>query len=103
MDGKLIKVMRIIEETPAQKAGVKVNDVITHLNDEPVDGLTLNQVVEKLRGPADTEIKLKIIRDGQNIPTLLVTRGAVQGPSASWPSVQVRSVQWPSVQGQVQQ
>ena len=51
MEDGLIKVVAPIDETPAAKAGVMANDIITHLDDEPVQGLTLNQAVEKMRGP----------------------------------------------------
>jgi len=44
-------------------------DIITHLDDEPVQGLTLNQAVEKMRGPVNTKIRLKIMRKGQDKPT----------------------------------
>src|SRR5437870_10092645 len=44
------------------------NDIITHLDDEAVQGLTLNQAVEKMRGPVNTKIRLKIIRKGQDNP-----------------------------------
>jgi carboxyl-terminal processing protease len=44
------------------------NDIITNLDDEAVQGLTLNQAVEKMRGPVNTKIKLKIIRKGQDNP-----------------------------------
>jgi carboxyl-terminal processing protease len=53
-----------IDETPAAKAGVMANDIITHLDDDPVQGLTLNQAVEKMRGPVNTKIRLKIMRKG---------------------------------------
>src|SRR5258705_13513706 len=43
----LIKVVAPIDETPAAKAGIMANDIITHLDDEAVQGLTLNQAVEK--------------------------------------------------------
>ena len=64
MEDGLIKVVAPIDETPAAKAGVMANDIITHLDDEPVQGLTLNQAVEKMRGPVNTKIKLKIMRKG---------------------------------------
>ncbi len=51
MEDGLIKVVAPIDETPAAKAGIMANDIITHLDDEPVQGLTLNQAVEKMRGP----------------------------------------------------
>src|SRR5256714_6729008 len=68
MEDGLIKVVAPIDETPAAKAGVMSNDVITHLDDEPVQGLTLNQAVDKMRGPVNTKIKLKIVRKGQDKP-----------------------------------
>src|SRR5438093_4747521 len=68
MEDGLIKVVAPIDETPAAKAGIMANDVITHLDDEPVQGLTLNQAVEKMRGPVNTKIRLKIMRKGQDKP-----------------------------------
>jgi carboxyl-terminal processing protease len=68
MEDGLIKVVAAIDDTPAHKAGIMSNDIITHIDEEPVQGLTLNQAVEKMRGPANTKIKLKIIRQGQDNP-----------------------------------
>lgn len=68
MEDGLIKVVSPIDETPASKAGIMANDIITNLDDEAVQGLTLNQAVEKMRGPVNTKIKLKIIRKGQDKP-----------------------------------
>src|ERR671931_156478 len=54
-------------------------DIITHLDDEPVQGLTLNQAVEKMRGPENSKIKLKIMRKGQEKPLeVSVTRARIQ-------------------------
>jgi carboxyl-terminal processing protease len=64
----LVKVVTPIDDTPAAKAGIQANDIITHLDDEPIQGLTLNQAVEKMRGPVNTKIKLKIMRKGQDKP-----------------------------------
>src|SRR5512142_3008698 len=68
MEDGLIKVVSPIDETPAAKAGVLANDIITKLDDEQVQGLTLNQAVEKMRGPVNTKIKLTIMRKGQDKP-----------------------------------
>jgi carboxyl-terminal processing protease len=68
MEDGLIKVVSPIDETPASKAGIMANDIISNLDDEAVQGLTLNQAVEKMRGPVNTKIKLKIIRKGQDKP-----------------------------------
>ena len=68
MEDGLIKVVSPIDDTPASKAGIMANDVITNLDDEAVQGLTLNQAVEKMRGPVNTKIRLKIVRKGQDNP-----------------------------------
>src|SRR5438128_4194929 len=66
MEEGLVKVVAPIDDTPAAKAGVMAGDMITHLDDEPVQGLTLNQAVDKMRGPVNTKIRLKIARKGQD-------------------------------------
>jgi carboxyl-terminal processing protease len=68
MEDGLIKVVSPIDDTPASKAGIMANDIITNLDEEAVQGLTLNQAVEKMRGPVNTKIKLKIIRKGLDNP-----------------------------------
>ncbi len=68
MEDGLVKVVAPIDETPAAKAGVMANDIITHLDDEAVQGLTLNQAVDKMRGPVNTKIKLTIVRKGVDKP-----------------------------------
>ena len=79
MEDGLIKVVAPIDETPAAKAGVMANDIITHLDDEPVQGLTLNQAVDKMRGPVNTKIKLKIMRKGSDKPIeVSITRDVIR-------------------------
>ena len=68
MEDGLVKVVAPIDETPAAKAGVMANDIITKLDNEQVRGLTLNQAVEKMRGPVNTKIKLTIMRKGSDKP-----------------------------------
>jgi carboxyl-terminal processing protease len=68
MEDGLVKVVAPIDDTPAAKAGVMANDIITHLDDEAVQGLTLNQAVDKMRGPVNTKIKLTIMRKGSDKP-----------------------------------
>src|ERR1700758_4544178 len=64
MEDGLVKVVAPIDDTPAAKAGVMANDIITKLDDEAVQGLTLNQAVDKMRGPVNSKIKLTIVRKG---------------------------------------
>jgi carboxyl-terminal processing protease len=79
MEDGLVKVVAPIDETPAAKAGIMANDLISHLDDEPVKGLTLNQAVEKMRGPANTKIKLRIVRKGADKPIeISITRDIIQ-------------------------
>jgi carboxyl-terminal processing protease len=68
MEDGLIKVVSPIDDTPASKAGILANDIITNIDDDAVQGLTLNQAVEKMRGPVNTKIKLKVVRKGQDKP-----------------------------------
>src|SRR5437868_9757034 len=79
MEDGLVKVVSPIDDTPASKAGIMANDVITHLDDEQVQGLTLNQAVEKMRGPVNTKIRLKIMRKGQDKPIeVSITRDIIR-------------------------
>jgi carboxyl-terminal processing protease len=68
MEDGLVKVVAPIDDTPAAKAGVMANDIITKLDDEAVQGLTLNQAVDKMRGPVNSKIKLTIMRKGADKP-----------------------------------
>src|SRR5665213_2153247 len=79
MEDGLIKVVTPIDETPAAKAGIMANDIITQLDGEQVQGLTLNQAVEKMRGPVNTKIKLTIMRKGQEKPIeVSITRDVIR-------------------------
>src|SRR5467141_4039971 len=79
MEDGLIKVVAPIDETPAAKGGVMANDIIVKLDDEQVQGLTLNQAVEKMRGPVNTKIKLTIMRKGQDKPIeVSITRDVIR-------------------------
>jgi carboxyl-terminal processing protease len=94
MEDGLLKVVAPIDDTPAAKAGIMANDILTHLDDEPVQGLTLNQAVEKMRGPVDTKIRLKITRKGQDKPievtivreiiTVLAVRPRIEGNDVAY-------------------
>jgi carboxyl-terminal processing protease len=68
MENGLVKVVTPMDGTPAHRAGIQPNDLITHLNGEPVKGLTLEQAVDKMRGPVNSAIKLKIDRKGVESP-----------------------------------
>ncbi|MBM3571389.1 MAG: PDZ domain-containing protein [Alphaproteobacteria bacterium] len=78
MENGVVKVVSPIDDTPAYRAGVKPGDFITHLDGEPVLGLTLNEAVEKMRGQVNTPIKL-MIRRGEASPfELTVVRDVIR-------------------------
>ncbi len=68
MENGIIKVVAPIDDTPAHKAGIRANDLITHLDGEQIVGLTLEQAVEKMRGKVKTPIMLTIVRKGRDSP-----------------------------------
>jgi carboxyl-terminal processing protease len=85
MEDGLVKVVAPIDETPAAKAGIRAGDLITQLDDDQVQGLTLNQAVEKMRGPVGTKIRLKLQRKGAEKPIEVTIERAI---------IRVRSVRW---------
>jgi len=68
MEKGVIKVVAPIDDTPADKAGLLSGDFITHLDEEQIQGLTLQDAVEKMRGPVNTPINLTVIRKGEEEP-----------------------------------
>src|SRR5829696_3800615 len=68
MEDGLVKVITPIDETPAARAGILANDTITQIDGEPVQGLTLNQVVDKIRGPVRSSVRLTIRRKEKTEP-----------------------------------
>ena len=79
MEDGMIKVVTPIDDTPAAKAGLRAGDIITQLDNDPVQGLTLNQAVDKMRGAPNTKINLKIMRKGVDKPLdIAVTRDIIR-------------------------
>jgi len=68
MEDGLVKVVSPIDDTPAHRAGIQAGDVITHINSEPVLGMSLAEAVERMRGPVDTSIALTLRRPGRDEP-----------------------------------
>ena len=68
MENGVVKVVAPIEDTPAARAGLMSGDLITHLDKEQIFGLTLQEAVEKMRGPVNSPITLTIMRKGTEDP-----------------------------------
>jgi len=68
MENGFVKVISPIDGTPAERAGILTNDLLTHIGGEQIQGLTLSQAVEKMRGPVNTDILLTVVRAGVDAP-----------------------------------
>ncbi len=79
MENGFVKVISPIDGTPAERAGILTNDLITHIGGEQIQGLTLSQAVEKMRGPVNTDIRLTVVRPGVDAPfDVTLTREVIQ-------------------------
>jgi carboxyl-terminal processing protease len=63
-----VKVVSPIDETPADAAGIEAGDFITHVDGESVLGLTLDEAVDRMRGPVGSEIVITVVREGEEEP-----------------------------------
>jgi carboxyl-terminal processing protease len=68
MEEGLVKVVSPIDDTPASKAGLMSGDLVSKIDGENVQGMTLEQAVNKMKGPVDTKTKLTIVRKGADAP-----------------------------------
>nr|WP_321481727.1 S41 family peptidase [uncultured Cohaesibacter sp.] len=68
MDKGVVKVISPMDDTPAHAAGILADDYITHLDGQPVRGMTLSEAVDKMRGKVGTKIKLTIVRENVEKP-----------------------------------
>ena len=68
MELGVLKVVSPIDDTPAAKAGLQDNDVITHIDGEQIAGITLEQAVDKMRGAVNTPITVTLVRKGRTEP-----------------------------------
>lgn len=68
LEDGFIKVIAPIDDTPAQRAGVRAGDMIIRLDDTPVQGMDLNEAIDLMRGEVGTPIRLTIMREGRDQP-----------------------------------
>ena len=85
MENGALKVVSPIDGTPAAKAGVLANDIISKIDNAAVQGLSLEQAVTKLRGPINSQVHITIQRKGADKPVeVTLTREVIRVPSARW-------------------
>lgn len=65
MEDGILKVVSPMDDTPADRAGIEPGDKISHINGEPIKGMTISEAIDRMRGPAGEEITVTIVRDGQ--------------------------------------
>jgi carboxyl-terminal processing protease len=68
MEDGLVKVVAPMDGTPAAKAGILSGDLISQIDDDAVQGLTLEQAVNRMKGPVNTKTRLTILRKGTDAP-----------------------------------
>ena len=83
-DRGAVRVISPIDDTPAAKAGIKAGDYITHIDDEQVFDLTLNQAVKKMKGRPGTKVKLTVISDDGEPKTLTLKRDIIKVKSVKF-------------------
>jgi carboxyl-terminal processing protease len=85
MEEDLIKVVSPIDDTPAAKAGILANDLIFEIDGQPVQGMTQDEAVEKMRGPVGTEVTITVLREGVADPIeFTLTRGIISMRAVRW-------------------
>ena len=85
MEDGAVKVIAATEDTPAQRAGVKAGDYITHINGQLIFGSSLDEAVDQMRGPPGTSIKITIVRPGRDKPfDVTITRAIISLPAVKW-------------------
>lgn len=78
LENGFVKVIAPIDDTPAYKAGIKSGDLITHLDDEPVLGMTLSEAVAIMRGKVGSKIKLTVRRNENERVDINIVRAIIQ-------------------------
>jgi carboxyl-terminal processing protease len=85
LEDEAVKVIAPTKDTPADKAGIKSGDYITHLDGKLIFGGTLDEAVEAMRGVPGTSIKLTIIRPGRDAPfDVSITRAVIDLKPVKW-------------------
>jgi carboxyl-terminal processing protease len=80
-----VKVIAATEGTPADRAGIKAGDYLTHINGKLVYGGTLDEAVEQMRGPPGTNVKITVVRPGRDKPfDVAITRAVIELPAVKW-------------------
>lgn len=85
MEDDIVKVIAAMADTPADRAGIKAGDYITHIDGELIFGLSLDEAVDKMRGKPGTKIDVKVVREGRDKPIdVTMTREIIDLKPVKW-------------------
>lgn len=83
-DGQ-VKVVSVMEDTPAEEAGLKANDIITEIDGLSTEGLSQEEVVARLRGPVESQVQVAVVRKGlANALSMSITRAHIVVPTVRY-------------------
>ena len=84
MEEGFVKVVSPMDETPASRAGLKSGDYITAIDGAPILGLSLDEAVDKMRGPAGAEITITVAREGEDVFDVTLVREVIRMSPIAW-------------------
>ncbi|MEO1642999.1 MAG: S41 family peptidase, partial [Pseudomonadota bacterium] len=79
-----VKVVTPMDDTPASRAGLEPGDYLTAINGQPIVGLSLDDAVRDMRGPAGSDITVTVLREGEDAFDVTLTREVIQPKSVTW-------------------
>lgn len=77
LESGAVRIVSTYEDSPAFQAGLRPGDLITRLNEDSIEGMTLDQAIERVRGEPDTSISLTVLRKGDAEPHVVTVRRAI--------------------------
>jgi carboxyl-terminal processing protease len=87
MENGWVKIISPIEDTPADRAGLKSGDYITHIDGDPIKAMSLTEAVRRMRGKPGTDVRLTVVRNNGKPFDLTVTRDIIRVKPVKWRTV----------------
>ena len=85
MEDSTVKVMSVTEDTPAERAGIKSGDYLTHIDGKLIYGGTLDEAVDQMKGPPGSTVSVTVLRVGRDKPfDVRITRAIIELKAVKW-------------------
>jgi carboxyl-terminal processing protease len=85
MEDSTVKVMSVTEDTPAQRAGIKSGDYLSHIDGKLIYGGTLDEAVDQMKGPPGSTVTVTVLRPGRDKPfDVRITRAIIELKAVKW-------------------